>query len=68
MGLVAGKTFQLKLKGTPGSSQNVESSTDLVHWSPLATAVLDVNGLWDFTDTNSTRLKERFFRINPLGQ
>jgi hypothetical protein len=67
-GLVAGKAFQLKLKGTPGSSQNVESSTDLINWTPLATAVLDNNGLWDFTDTNSTHLRERFFRITPAAQ
>ncbi len=49
------------LFGEPGIQHVLESSTNLQNWRPLMTNALS-NGAFDFLDTNTAPLQQRFFR------
>jgi hypothetical protein len=59
-------TMQLSLAGTPGQNYSVQATTNLdapISWLTLGTNLSDSNGLFQFTDTNSTtNFKARFYR------
>jgi hypothetical protein len=54
----------MDLTGGAGSTYIVQATTDLATgiWLPLATNVLDTNGVWQFTDTDATNFPQRFYR------
>ena len=55
----------LSFSGIPGSTNWVETTTNLVppvDWMPISTNVADTNGLWQFTDTQATNCPLRFYR------
>jgi hypothetical protein len=33
-----------------------------VVWTPVSTNTADINGLWQFTDTQATNYTQRFYR------
>jgi len=43
IGVVNG-TVAMSFNGAPGSTHNIEASSDLVHWSVVATVTVDANG------------------------
>ncbi|HEX5218787.1 MAG TPA: ThuA domain-containing protein [Verrucomicrobiae bacterium] len=54
--------FRLALQGVPGESVVVETSTNLVHWSGIATNVLDSGGLYHFIDPAASSRPRLFYR------
>ncbi len=50
------------LSGTAGGTYIIEASTDLVHWTPLATNVADANGNLSLIDSNAVIYPVRFYR------
>ena len=46
-------------------SGNVYASTNLVNWTPLGTATLISNGMYQFTDSAATNLPRRFYKVSP---
>jgi hypothetical protein len=59
--LLTNGSFQLQLDGTAGSNYVIQASSDLVHWSPLATNTAS-NGFLYFSDTNTGAISTRFYR------
>jgi uncharacterized repeat protein (TIGR03803 family) len=59
----------LNFIGFPGSTNQVQMATNLtppVAWQTLSTNVAGTNGLWQFTDTNTSGSRMRFYRsITP---
>ena len=55
----------LRLYDEPGTNYVVQGSTDLVTWLPLTTNQVSGLGYLEFTDTASTNLTRRFYRIGP---
>jgi hypothetical protein len=56
----------LSLGGAPGDTYVLETATNLllpVGWQPMATNVLDTNGLWQFTDPQVMNFPQRFYRL-----
>jgi hypothetical protein len=53
----------LKGSGTAATSYDLQGSTNLVDWTHLQTQAAAANGTLDFTDTNSTTLDCRFYRL-----
>ena len=47
--------------GEPGKPHVLEGSTDFTNWFPVITNA-PVNSRFEFLDTNSTGLRERFYR------
>jgi hypothetical protein len=60
--LVTNGVFQFLLQGSTGVVYTIETSTNLVNWSPLQT-FSNVNGAVQFTDTNWGAFPQRFYRI-----
>lgn len=54
--------FQLRLSGDPNQSYVIQITTDLTSWSPLVTNTTSANGVFDFTDNQSTNSARRFYR------
>lgn len=52
----------LQFVGTPGTNYTFQSATDLLHWTDLASALADSNGIFRFTDTNAPSFPHRFYR------
>jgi hypothetical protein len=59
----------LSLTGSPGYSYILQAATNLADpvWLAIATNTLNTNGLWLFTDLQSTNLSGQFYRL-MLGQ
>jgi subtilisin family serine protease len=57
--------IQLQLTGVPGHSYVLLASTNLSGWLPIATNTAGPDGLWFFTDIQSTNLSQRFYRGIP---
>jgi hypothetical protein len=53
--------MQFSLSGTPGDRYTVESSTNLLHWTPAAT-ISNVTGQVWYLDLDSTTRPVRFYR------
>jgi hypothetical protein len=60
----------LQVLGQTGQSNmhfTIQVSTDFVHWSSLLTITTNSpTNLFDWTDTNSTRFVQRFYRASML--
>jgi len=57
--------FGFSLTGIPGQTLVVETSTNLVQWTQMATNTLGVTPLY-FSDPASTRVGQRFYRLRVL--
>jgi len=57
-----GAPFQLRLNTGANRVCVIESSPDLVNWSPLFTNTTATNGTFDFVDPDSTNAAQRFYR------
>ncbi len=51
-----------QLAGVSGQSYVIETSADLIHWSPLSTNVADTNGIVSLIDSNAVAFPSRFYR------
>jgi len=63
-------TVTLSFAGVPNYTYQVESTTNLTPptvWLPVSTNTADINGLWQFTDSQATNYSMRFYRslYNP---
>ena len=47
---------------SPGSTNVIQTTTDLNTWQNVSTNVADGNGLWQFTDTTTAAWPYRFYR------
>lgn len=54
--------FHFTISSAPGAVLRVDATTNLVHWTPIAT-VTNATGTMDFADTNSPSFKQRFYRV-----
>lgn len=54
--------FQLRVVGVANTNYTLLSSTDMLHWLPIATNKSST-GLWTFTDGQSTNYTRRFYRV-----
>ncbi len=57
--------IQLQLRGVPEHSYILFASTNLAAWTPIATNITAPDGLWLFTDIQSTNLPRRFYCGKP---
>ena len=57
-----GAPFQLHLSTGPNRTCVIQSSPDLVHWTPIFTNTTDTNGVFDFTNDVSANPGEQFYR------
>lgn len=55
--------FRVRLTGDYGLAYQIESSSNLFQWHPLAT-VTNVLGVVDFTDSSATNYSSRYYRAN----
>jgi uncharacterized repeat protein (TIGR01451 family) len=55
-------SFTLILTGQPGQTYIVQASTNLVNWVPVNTNSASVIGKFQFTDSNVSSFKQRFYR------
>lgn len=56
----------LTLSGAPGYTYILEATTNLTSpgsWEPLATNTLGANGVWQFSDMQTTNFTRRFYRL-----
>jgi len=58
--------FQMRLVGIANTNYVLQASTDMVTWIPIATNSAP-NGLWTFTDTQSTNFPNRYYRAVPAN-
>jgi uncharacterized delta-60 repeat protein len=58
---VVSNVFSFTVGGVPGQVVVMESSSDLFHWQPVRTNVLE-SGLWYFTEPDWSTSSHRFFR------
>ena len=56
-------SVRLVITGVPGWTYSVESSPDVVVWTPLGSLTVGPDGLQDFTDPEAGRQEQRFYRI-----
>ena len=61
----AGGSFQMAISGTQGQRYVVQSSSDFVTWTNLAT-LTNVSGTVEFIDDANTGLNHRFYRAEVL--
>ena len=55
----------LRTHGEASEPFDIGVSSDLKNWTDLGTFQADANGQLQFTDTNTTSLPQRFYRIDP---
>ena len=58
-------TFELAFEVTPGQTNVIEASTDLLNWTPIATNVLDC-GILNVLDPHATNFAHRFYRLRKV--
>ena len=58
-----GSPFQLCVNGGLNRTCVLEASTNLMNWTPIFTNATSTNGTFDFTDSQSANLPQRFFRV-----
>jgi hypothetical protein len=59
-------SITLQLGGSPGATYILESKSNLVPpdpWLALATNVIDLTGLWQFTDPQTTNFPQKYYRL-----
>ncbi|HZQ46186.1 MAG TPA: immunoglobulin domain-containing protein, partial [Verrucomicrobiae bacterium] len=54
--------FQMRVVGIANTNYTILASTDLKHWTPIATNSSST-GLWTFSDAQSTKFGQRFYRV-----
>jgi len=57
-----GGPFQLRVNGGLNRTCVLEATSNLMNWSPIFTNATSTNGTFDFTDSQSANLPQRFFR------
>lgn len=57
-----GSPFELNLSSGANRVCIIQSSPDLVNWSPVFTNTTDTNGIFNFVDNNSTNASQLFYR------
>jgi hypothetical protein len=57
--------MQVMLQGEPGHTYSIETSTDLVHWTPWTNQV-NSTGTISITDTAATNYPMRFYRAREI--
>jgi hypothetical protein len=59
------RDLTLNLGGAPGFTYILETTTNLLPavWLPVETNTLGTNGVWQFTDTQTTNFTQRFYRL-----
>lgn len=58
------RCFQMRLVGPGSTNYVIQASTNLTTWVPIATNTVP-NGLWTFTDLQSTNFTQRYYRAVP---
>jgi len=62
----SGGGITLNLTGVPGQNYVLETTTNItqpVIWLPVATNILGINGVWQYTDPQYTNFLQRFYRL-----
>jgi hypothetical protein len=59
------KCFRLSMPGPDGAWFAIESSADLVNWTPICTNQV-VNGSIDFVDPDAPGYSGRYYRVVPV--
>jgi len=54
---------QLTGTGTAGVVYTIQTSSDLINWQSIGTATADLNGVFNFQDSNIASFNSRFYRI-----
>jgi len=54
--------FHFAIQGIAGQAYRVDASTNLIHWSVLATNVIPGSTLWEFADPDTSQSPKRFYR------
>lgn len=54
--------FQMQLSAMPGQTCVLLASTNLIHWSPIQTNTIPVNGVQMYTNATGGTLPRRFYR------
>jgi len=55
----------LQLIGVPGASYRVDASSNLIHWSPFTNAMMDSNGVFNFTDAAPASARKFYRAMMP---
>jgi beta-xylosidase len=55
-------SMTLHFANIPGSTNIIQTATDLSSWQNVATNLSDSNGFWQFTDTNASLFPAHFYR------
>ena len=62
---LSGNGLQLNFSGIPGYTYYIQASTNLgstTNWTYLSTNVADINGLFNFLDTNAPSQGQCYYR------
>ena len=62
---LGGGRLVLELRGEPRQVYEIQASTDLHHWTPIATNEASAKGTVTFVDAQAGELQQRFFRLVP---
>ena len=49
--------------GDASAVYTIQASSDLMNWQSLGTATADVNGVFNFQDSNVANFSSRFYRV-----
>ena len=55
--------FTLTVSGTTGHTYEIEATQDLTNWTIIGIVTVGAAGTLDFTDTDTARFPQRFYRI-----
>lgn len=58
--------YQVWLSGIAGRNYAIQSSDDLIGWTPFSTNQMNLDGMFQFIDNQSTNLPRRFYRAALL--
>ena len=64
--LTTNGSFQLTLTGQAGQTYEIQASTNLVNWIPIATNTLNSTGIYKYIDSNSPSYNQRYYRAAHL--
>jgi uncharacterized repeat protein (TIGR01451 family) len=65
--IVKTNQFQITLTGQPNFAYIIQASTNITLWSSISTNTAASNGILQFTDTNASRLNQRYSRAVVVG-
>ncbi len=65
LGVTSGTNLPVQMQVSAGPNRMcvIQSSTDMLSWSPVFTNATDTNGVFGFTDNNSTNAPTQFYRV-----